>query len=297
MHYPNGNSNVDNVQQQNMQPKGRSFKPNKAIQKQYTYMDNRDKCTRCGFSPWHPRDKCPAKAASCNKCQMKGHFAKMCRSKISHIKSHEAEDNAMLGMVKTQNSNPWRVHLSVNQTPIQFKLDTGADESVISFGMYKEYLGGNSLETADEMLWGPGQNKMDVAGMIPVTLSYKGKDRLDDIYVINDLTEPLLSRKAIEYFGLIVRVDEIRKIDNEGGKYKMKHPKLFSGLVQMAHEYTIKLKPNAKPTNVTAPRRVPLPLRDKVKTEIQRMESLRVISKVTEPTEWCSGMVVVPKPS
>ncbi|KAJ8356774.1 hypothetical protein SKAU_G00195680 [Synaphobranchus kaupii] len=34
---------------------------------------------------------------------------------------------------------------------------------------------------------------------------------------------------------------------------------------------------------------------DKVKRELSRMESLGVISRVEEPTDWCSGIVVVPK--
>ena len=34
----------------------------------------------------------------------------------------------------------------------------------------------------------------------------------------------------------------------------------------------------------------------KVKSELQHMESMGVISPVQEPTEWCAGMVVVPKP-
>ena len=32
-----------------------------------------------------------------------------------------------------------------------------------------------------------------------------------------------------------------------------------------------------------------------VKQELERMETLGVISKIQEPTNWCSGMVVVPK--
>jgi len=42
---------------------------------------------------------------------------------------------------------------------------------------------------------------------------------------------------------------------------------------------------------------VALPLLPKVEVELQRMETLDVISKVEEPTEWCSPMVVVPKPN
>jgi hypothetical protein len=36
---------------------------------------------------------------------------------------------------------------------------------------------------------------------------------------------------------------------------------------------------------------------DTVKAELTRMEKLGVISRIDEPTEWCAGMVVVPKSS
>ena len=42
------------------------------------------------------------------------------------------------------------------------------------------------------------------------------------------------------------------------------------------------------------PRRVAIPLIPTVKAELRRMQELGVISKVTEPTDWCAGMVVVP---
>ena len=37
------------------------------------------KCYFCGF-PKHPQIKCPPRDASCNKCQCRGHFAKVCES-------------------------------------------------------------------------------------------------------------------------------------------------------------------------------------------------------------------------
>ena len=51
------------------------------------------------------------------------------------------------------------------------------------------------------------------------------------------------------------------------------------------------------PYALFTPRNVPIPLRTKVKEELDRMEELGVIAKVTEPTPWCAGMVVVPKKS
>ena len=42
---------------------------------------------------------------------------------------------------------------------------------------------------------------------------------------------------------------------------------------------------------------MPIPLREKVKQELQRMEGIGVISRVNDPTPWCAAMVVVPKPT
>ncbi len=56
------------------------------------------------------------------------------------------------------------------------------------------------------------------------------------------------------------------------------------------------MKQGATPYALSTPRHVPLPLREKVREELDRTESMGVISKVTEPTAWCLGMTVVPKP-
>ena len=50
-----------------------------------------------------------------------------------------------------------------------------------------------------------------------------------------------------------------------------------------------------KPFALSVPPRVPLALMDKNKAELTRMEKLVVISRIDEPTEWCAGMIVVPK--
>ncbi len=46
---------------------------------------------------------------------------------------------------------------------------------------------------------------------------------------------------------------------------------------------------------LTTPRRVAIPLMQPVKEELERMERLGVITRIEDPTDWCAGMVVVPK--
>ena len=66
------------------------------------------------------------------------------------------------------------------------------------------------------------------------------------------------------------------------------HPELFKGL----GEYRIELKLDARPFALSTPRRVVVPLMLKVKAELESMEMAGIIS-----TDWCAGMVVVPKPN
>ena len=71
-------------------------------------------------------------------------------------------------------------------------------------------------------------------------------------------------------------------------------PRVFSGL-KLGEEFHICLKEGATPYSEYTARVVAIPLKQKVKAELERMERLGVISPVTEHTPWCSGMVVVRK--
>lgn len=66
---------------------------------------------------------------------------------------------------------------------------------------------------------------------------------------------------------------------------------VFEGIGQLEGECHIKTDPSVFPV-VHPPRRVPLSMREGLKTELERMEGLEIITKVTEPTEWVSSLVV-----
>ena len=95
--------------------------------------------------------------------------------------------------------------------------------------------------------------------------------------------------------GLIARMDAIT--DPHCTALVEQYESIFQGLRQFGEPYVIKLRPDAKPAAIYTPRRVPFPLRSQVKKELDRMISLGVISQVDQPTDWCSGMVAVPKKS
>lgn len=72
-------------------------------------------------------------------------------------------------------------------------------------------------------------------------------------------------------------------------------PQLFCGLGKLEGAYSIKLRPDATPYSLCTPRHVAIPLLPNVKAELERMQDLGVITPVEEATDWCAGMVVVPK--
>ena len=74
------------------------------------------------------------------------------------------------------------------------------------------------------------------------------------------------------------------------------YPEIFHGLGKLKnYKHHIKIDESVPP--VIPPRRVPFALHDKVKKELKRMESMRVIHKVNEQTEWVSSVLAVRKPN
>lgn len=63
----------------------------------------------------------------------------------------------------------------------------------------------------------------------------------------------------------------------------------------MKYTYRIRLRENAQPFSVAAPRRLPMAMKKKVQEELTRLEKEDIIRPVTTPTDWCAPIVVVPK--
>lgn len=255
-----------------------------------------DSCKRCGKSPQHPWKLCPAREAECRKCRKKGHFATVCRSvqRLEAIVDSSYDESAFLGTIQTQKQeNMWQQKILVNKEPITFKIDTGAAVTAIPASLYSAEKQGK-LKDSKKKILGPNSTPLKVMGTFSACLQKDKKRIWQDIYVVTDLVMPLLGLPAIQSLQLLQQVANIHK---PGEQYKAMFPKVFSGLGKLEGSYKIKLSEGAVPYALSAPRRVPLPLVEKVKLELHRMEEMGVIRRIEEPTPWCAGMVVVPKPN
>ena len=254
-------------------------------------------CKWCGKSPSHAKQQCPAREAVCHKCKKRGHFKSVCRtakmSEVHRDTSPEDEEPFMGGMRKDDKhkDSPWSVVLSLNGTPTKFEIDTGAEVTAISKKAHRE-IGSPPLTPPGRTLRGPSSNKLSVKGKFTVTLSNGIHDTEQELFVVENLHKHLLGRPAIEALDLVVGVRSVQFSTKDAVD---RYPNLFRGLGKLDGEYTIQLKEGTKPFALTVPRRVAIPLMQPVKDELARMERLGVITRVSEPTDWCAGMVVVPK--
>ena len=265
-------------------------------------------CSRCGGHP-HPLDKCPAREAVCYRCQKRGHYSARCFSnsvpKIAGVATDvveaaedEPEPTAYLdvGAVNTESrGNSWTTTIRINKADLTFKLDTGAEVTAISDQTH-HLLGKPALRKPSKVLYGPGRNRLNVLGELTQELSYGDNQTNQVLFVVEGLSRDLLGLPAITALGLIARTDAI--VDSHfSAAIVERYESIFQGLGHFGEPYTIKLRPDAKPVAIYTPRRVPFPLRSQVKEKLARMEALGVISQVDQPTDWCSGMVAVPKKS
>ena len=79
------------------------------------------KCTRCGKTPSHSRQQCPARDVICHRCHKKGHYQSMCRTIPRQVQTitSEASEDKFLGVITDSNGcNIWNVTVLLMETQL-----------------------------------------------------------------------------------------------------------------------------------------------------------------------------------
>ncbi|KAL1246551.1 hypothetical protein QQF64_034596 [Cirrhinus molitorella] len=192
------------------------------------------------------------------------------------VVNEEHEDSFFLGAITVKDSNgSWSVTLRIQDSNVEFKIDTGADISVISEQTYEALNRKPDLMLASEVLDCPGQ-KLISTGRFETSTHYKGNEYCFTVFIITGQSVNNLSREVSAALGLIQWIDDVTNA-----------PSVSAGLLKII-PVRIKLKSDAVPYAVTTARRVSVPLLPKVKAELERMVWCSVIEEITEPMhQWC----------
>ncbi|XP_064637067.1 uncharacterized protein K02A2.6-like [Lineus longissimus] len=184
---------------------------------------------------------------------------------------------------------------------VRFQIDCGATVTVLP----KRYLKPDSKIRKEHVhlrMWNSsGLNALGKCKVNVVNPATGQRFRLDCVLVEEDLT-PLLSRKAAEKMRLITvnydYFDQVNSVSPGGAavsKFVNEFPNVFNRKVgTLPGKVHLTLEPNAEPV-VRPPHNVPEALKDRVKSEIDKMADLGVLAPVDEPTDWVSQMAIAEK--
>ena len=246
---------------------------------------------------------------------MENHFNKsiLCKSKaVNNVEEERVFENVgalFLGAVKDEvENNDFEIDMPVQNGNIKFKVDTGADVTVISEeDLHTMGLRNKDIHKTKKTLTGPCKQKLACLGYIVHKFTWGAVTSSQICYVCKNLNKSLLGKPAIKDLDIlniktqkefICNAVKSTKNDNLNSKIIQEFPKVFQGLGCIKGDpIHVEIKEGTTPYHLSAPRHIALPLLEKTEKEIQRMEELGVIKKVDEPTDWCHPIVLVEKPN
>ena len=104
-------------------------------------------------------------------------------------------------------SQPWKAEVLVNNSRVSFKLDSGADVTVIPLDLYEKLCNqSGELQPSNKVLMGLCRQQIDCVGKIRATLQSNKHTFNKDVYVVKNLEQPLLERTAGASLKLISKV-------------------------------------------------------------------------------------------
>ena len=97
-----------------------------------------------------------------------------------------------LDTVSNSGNKPWTADIKVNETTILFKIDSGADVTVIPLTVYQRSNLQPTLKSTSKVLMGPCNYKMNCIGTFTTQLRHEDKTTTEEIFVVKGLERSYL---------------------------------------------------------------------------------------------------------
>ena len=314
---------VDKRKKSKAPPKRRS---NGQMQKQPLPEPKEDllkRCKHCGRSHVKQRTKCPAFGKLCSACNKPNHFAEMCRSTssknsrqrngVNMVNSEDSSEEELLSVsfdsyednvhaVNEDNLPEKKIFatMEIAGTSIRMQIDTGASCNVLP----QKYVPPGTLITeTDRTLKMYSKSTLPVLGKCRVSMRNPKNSKKYNVefVVVKGNYTPLIGSRASQQMNLVtVHQENIQQVTTDTQNLTLNQVieefgDVFKGQGCMEGKLHLEIDETVTPV-INPPRRVPFALKDKLKSELDRLEGLQMIRKVKEPTEWVSSLVVVEKP-
>ncbi|XP_062404761.1 uncharacterized protein K02A2.6-like [Sardina pilchardus] len=226
----------------------------------------------------------------------------MSESPPSQETEEEEEQTDFLMALKEKPHGPIVATVKLNNSQVQFEVDTGASRTVIGEDCFKEMQAaapGLVLLPSEVVLRSFTGEKVEVKGKTRVNVHYEGQTATLDVLVVRSQGPNLLGRDWMgvlrlnwkELFKPIFKVS-----DNALQNVLSKHNDIFRDELGTLKGMEVRFHVNTavKPRYCKA-RPVPFAMRSKIEAELDRLQAAGVIEPVTH-SEWSAPIVAVMKP-
>ena len=91
-------------------------------------------CSFCGYLHELKKEKCPAWGKTCDACNGRNHFKKMCKkvNSVEQCDTEDDEDEFWLSVVRAEKRSTVTATMTVNNCDVKFQVDTGAEINTIN---------------------------------------------------------------------------------------------------------------------------------------------------------------------
>ena len=189
-------------------------------------------------------------------------------------------------MSDNADTNDWWEELKVKGQPVYMQIDSGAARSLMPYEEFIKPETKQPIFESDRQFKSYTKHPIKTEGRVILPTSYKGGPVDVQYYIVHTDKVTLLAGNPSKQLGLIKRIHAIEEID--------RYPELKQTTATLPGMYSLKIDPTVKPV-VHGPRCHSLALLQKIKSKLGEIEQAGHISKVTEPTDWVSSLVVVVK--
>ena len=225
--------------------------------------------------------------------------------------------------VERQNHKEWRVTIPIESKKVEFKIDSGSEINTLPLQVYNK-ITNKPLQSSKAKLIGYFGQTQKPVGKAVLLAQYKGKYFPVEFEILQSAVIPVLGLDTSIQLKLIKRLDGIKSVPPKTQpaqtpptappvvKSTVQAPEkhtseatntildqyecLFNHLGDVEQVYQMKITPEGQKMSVIhPPRRVPLPLKGKLKKTLNMLQGMTVIARVTEATSWVNSLVILEK--
>ncbi|XP_063900178.1 uncharacterized protein K02A2.6-like [Zophobas morio] len=252
-------------------------------------------CRRCAGT--HTGQQvCKYRNYTCNICKKVGHLAKACFNKN---KQNLVETG--VNSISFVNNSPVYCNVNISDKEIQMLVDSGACTSIISEKDFKSYWPSAKLKYNNRQLKTYSGQPIKVLGTFNACIQYKNVKCENFVFFVidkRDGKQSMLGRDFLNKF----KFELVSEFDEKNEVLSVSETNIVNEFQEVfsdglgcfkQHTFTLKLKDQFRPIFLK-PRTVPLAYKEKVETELNRLEKEGVIEPI-ESSEWATPLVPVMK--